>query len=168
MDELITAMYTTYNDRLHNYLARLSNKAPSNPDVRDMAGDAWLKITAHIHKYNTDKPPWPWIRTIATNTYFNQLRKRSRRPQGHSSEYKEGQHKKNSNPARRLELLEGITFIRDYLNEDNWKIWQKYVMGYTPTEIAKQQDLSRKAVYERLRRTRTTITNLLEVFEDEF
>jgi len=87
-EELVTAhlegrpgafqhLYDRYRDRLVHFIIRKTG----DPDrAQDLVQEAFIRVTRHLHRFDTTKKFSTWIYTIASNLSKNELRNRSRSP----------------------------------------------------------------------------------------
>lgn len=70
-------LYERYRDRLIHFIARKTG----DPDrAQDLVQEAFIRVTRHLHRFDTDKKFSTWVYTIASNLSKNELRNRSRSP----------------------------------------------------------------------------------------
>lgn len=87
-EELVTAhlegrpgafqrLYDRYRDRLVHFITRKTG----DPDrAQDLVQEAFIRVTRHLHRFDTSKKFSTWVYTIAGNLSKNELRNRSRSP----------------------------------------------------------------------------------------
>jgi RNA polymerase sigma-70 factor (ECF subfamily) len=87
-EELVTAhlqgrpgafqrLYDRYRDRLVHFIIR---KTGDGDRAQDLVQEAFIRVTRHLHRFDTTKKFSTWIYTIASNLSKNELRNRSRSP----------------------------------------------------------------------------------------
>lgn len=70
-------LYHRYRDRLLNFIGRRTG----DPDrAQDLLQEAFIRVTRHLHRFDTSKKFSTWIYTIASNLAKNELRNRARSP----------------------------------------------------------------------------------------
>ncbi len=70
-------LYNRYRDRLVHFIIRKTG----DPDrAQDLVQEAFIRVTRHLHRFDTSKKFSTWIYTIASNLSKNELRNRSRSP----------------------------------------------------------------------------------------
>ena len=70
-------LFYRYRDRLVHFIARKTG----DPDrAQDLAQEAFIRVTRHLHRFDTSKKFSTWVYTIASNLSKNELRNRSRSP----------------------------------------------------------------------------------------
>ena len=70
-------LYDRYRDRLIHFITRKTG----DPDrAQDLVQEAFIRVTRHLHRFDTSKKFSTWIYTIAGNLSKNELRNRSRSP----------------------------------------------------------------------------------------
>ncbi|MFP3948798.1 MAG: sigma-70 family RNA polymerase sigma factor [Longimicrobiales bacterium] len=87
-EELVTAhlsgrpgafheLFGRYRDRLIHFVIRKTG----DPDrAQDLVQEAFIRVTRHLHRFDTSKKFSTWVYTIASNLSKNELRNRSRSP----------------------------------------------------------------------------------------
>jgi RNA polymerase sigma-70 factor (ECF subfamily) len=87
-EELVTAhlegrpgafqsLYDRYRDRLIHFIIR---KTGDSDRAQDLVQEAFIRVTRHLHRFDTTKKFSTWVYTIASNLSKNELRNRSRSP----------------------------------------------------------------------------------------
>ena len=87
-EELVTAhlngrpgafqdLYDRYRDRLVYFITR---KTGDSDRAQDLVQEAFIRVTRHLHRFDTTKKFSTWVYTIASNLSKNELRNRSRSP----------------------------------------------------------------------------------------
>ena len=87
-EELVTAhldgrtgafqhLYNRYRDRLVHFIIRKTGDADR---AQDLVQEAFIRVTRHLHRFDTTKKFSTWVYTIASNLSKNELRNRSRSP----------------------------------------------------------------------------------------
>jgi len=70
-------LYDRYRDRLVHFIIRKTG----DPDrAQDLVQEAFIRVTRHLHRFDTSKKFSTWVYTIASNLSKNELRNRSRSP----------------------------------------------------------------------------------------
>ena len=70
-------LYDRYRDRLIHFITRKTG----DPDrAQDLVQEAFIRVTRHLHRFDTTKKFSTWVYTIASNLSKNELRNRSRSP----------------------------------------------------------------------------------------
>ena len=70
-------LYDRYRDRLIHFITRKTG----DPDrAQDLVQEAFIRVTRHLHRFDTSKKFSTWVYTIASNLSKNELRNRSRSP----------------------------------------------------------------------------------------
>lgn len=70
-------LYYRYRDRLVHFIQRKTG----DPDrAQDLVQEAFVRVTRHLHRFDTTKKFSTWVYTIASNLSKNELRNRSRSP----------------------------------------------------------------------------------------
>jgi len=70
-------LFRRYRDRLVHFITRKTG----DPDrAQDLVQEAFIRVTRHLHRFDTTKKFSTWVYTIASNLAKNELRNRSRSP----------------------------------------------------------------------------------------
>lgn len=70
-------LFARYKDRLVHFITR---KTGDSDRAQDLVQEAWIRVTRHLHRFDTTKKFSTWVYTIAGNLAKNELRNRSRSP----------------------------------------------------------------------------------------
>ena len=70
-------LYDRYRDRLIHFITRKTGDADR---AQDLVQEAFIRVTRHLHRFDTSKKFSTWVYTIASNLAKNELRNRSRNP----------------------------------------------------------------------------------------
>ena len=70
-------LYERYHDRLVHFVTR---KTGDGDRAQDLVQEAFIRVTRHLHRFDTTKKFSTWVYTIASNLSKNELRNRSRSP----------------------------------------------------------------------------------------
>ncbi len=87
-EELVTAhlrgrtgafqeLFNRYRGRLVYFITR---KTGDSDRAQDLVQEAFIRVTSHLHRFDTSKKFSTWVYTIASNLSKNELRSRSRSP----------------------------------------------------------------------------------------
>ncbi|NNK63080.1 MAG: sigma-70 family RNA polymerase sigma factor [Gemmatimonadetes bacterium] len=76
-DHAFQALYDRYRDRLVHFITR---KTGDGDRAQDLVQEAFIRVTRHLHRFDTTKKFSTWVYTIASNLSKNELRNRSRSP----------------------------------------------------------------------------------------
>lgn len=71
------ALFDRYRDRLVHFVTR---KTGDGDRAQDLVQEAFIRVTRHLHRFDTEKKFSTWVYTIASNLAKNELRNRSRSP----------------------------------------------------------------------------------------
>jgi len=71
------SLYARYRDRLVHFIIRKTGDADR---AQDLVQEAFIRVTRHLHRFDTSKKFSTWVYTIASNLSKNELRNRSRSP----------------------------------------------------------------------------------------
>ena len=67
------AVYLAFNDRLYNFLARLTNRRDI---AEDLLEETWLRLVVHAARLRADTRLGPWLFTVARNLHASYCRSR--------------------------------------------------------------------------------------------
>jgi RNA polymerase sigma-70 factor (ECF subfamily) len=70
-------LFNRYRDRLVHFITR---KTGDSDRAQDLVQEAFIRVTRHLHRFDTSKKFSTWVYTIASNLSKNELRNRSRSP----------------------------------------------------------------------------------------
>jgi RNA polymerase sigma-70 factor (ECF subfamily) len=70
-------LFDRYRDRLVHFITR---KTGDSDRAQDLVQEAFIRVTRHLHRFDTTKKFSTWVYTIASNLSKNELRNRSRSP----------------------------------------------------------------------------------------
>jgi RNA polymerase sigma-70 factor, ECF subfamily len=70
-------LFERYRDRLVHFITR---KTGDSDRAQDLVQEAFIRVTRHLHRFDTSKKFSTWVYTIASNLSKNELRNRSRSP----------------------------------------------------------------------------------------
>jgi RNA polymerase sigma-70 factor, ECF subfamily len=70
-------LFSRYRDRLVYFITR---KTGDSDRAQDLVQEAFIRVTRHLHRFDTSKKFSTWVYTIASNLAKNELRNRSRSP----------------------------------------------------------------------------------------
>jgi RNA polymerase sigma-70 factor, ECF subfamily len=128
--------------------------------AEDIAQEAFLSAVRALHTFDRRRPFGPWLHRIVVNRAIDWARARSlRRETGEDA--LEGAPAGPEPPARRLS--EGIAAALAGLSpEHRAVVVLRYLLEYTPGEIASLLDLPRGTVNSRLRRALDALEGRLE------
>ncbi len=76
-DGAFHALFFRYRDRLVHFITRKTGDADR---AQDLVQEAFIRVTRHLHRFDTTKKFSTWVYTIASNLSKNELRNRSRSP----------------------------------------------------------------------------------------
>lgn len=70
-------LFDRYRDRLVHFISR---KTGDGDRAQDLVQEAFIRVTRHLHRFDTSKKFSTWVYTIASNLSKNELRNRARSP----------------------------------------------------------------------------------------
>ena len=112
--------------------------------AEDIAQEAFLAAIRNLDRFDRSRPFGPWLHRIVVNRAIDWARARSLRPEGEAVDAAAPEH-----PERDDELLRELGRLSP---EHRAVIVLRYLLDYTPGEIADLLDLPRGTVNSRLRR----------------
>ena len=127
--------------------------------AEDIAQEAFLAAVRNLDRFDRRRPFGPWLHRIVVNRAIDWARMRALRPEAG------GDALAGVAAAERADAGEGLlAAIRSLPPDHRAVIVLRYLLGYTPGEIARLLDLPRGTVNSRLRRA---LDALGEKLEDE-
>lgn len=160
-----------YHSQIYSHVLRMTR---NHPDAEDVVQETYAKAYKSFHQYQQGTNLKAWLYRIATNTYINLYRKKSRQPKTSDYEsiedwqqYKEQSHTAKGLKSAETEALEKITdpAIREALKSlpDTFRtvVYLADVEGYSYKEIAQIMDCPIGTVMSRLNRGRTQLRESL-------
>jgi RNA polymerase sigma-70 factor (ECF subfamily) len=115
--------------------------------AEDIAQEAFLKAVASLDRFDRRRPLGPWLHRIAVNRAIDWARARALRPEAPGSE------ERTASPPAPTGLSEELVAALGSLTaEHRAVVVLRYLLEYTPGEIAAILDLPRGTVNSRLRR----------------
>jgi RNA polymerase sigma-70 factor (ECF subfamily) len=115
--------------------------------AEDIAQEAFLKAVAALDRFDRRRPLGPWLHRIAVNRAIDWVRARALRPETAGSEERPAA--KAAAAGMSDELLSALASLTA---EHRAVVVLRYLLEYTPGEIAAMLDLPRGTVNSRLRR----------------
>jgi RNA polymerase sigma-70 factor (ECF subfamily) len=127
--------------------------------AEDIAQEAFLAAVRNLDRFDRRRPFGPWLHRIVVNRAIDWARMRALRPEAR------GDALAGVAAPEQAEVAEGVLeAIRSLSPEHRAVIVLRYLLEYTPGEIARLLDLPRGTVNSRLRRA---LDALRERVEDE-
>jgi RNA polymerase sigma-70 factor, ECF subfamily len=115
--------------------------------AEDIAQEAFLKAVAALDRFDRRRPLGPWLHRIAVNRAIDWARARALRPEAAGSE------ERTPSPPTATGLSgEQLAALGSLTAEHRAVVVLRYLLEYTPGEIAGMLDLPRGTVNSRLRR----------------
>jgi len=122
--------------------------------AEDIAQEAFLAAIRHLDRFDRRRPFGPWLHRIVVNRAIDWARARALRAELELVE--------TAAPAPSLDVgSEVVDAIRRLSPEHRAVIVLRYLLGYTPGEVARLLDLPRGTVNSRLRRGLDQLQELL-------
>jgi len=168
-------LYRRYRDRLIHFVTR---KTGDPERAQDLVQEAFVRVTRHLHRFDTTKKFSTWVYTIAANLSKNELRNRARSPlvlfQGLKNP--DGEERPVEFPDRSMtpERLYRHRFLRSLvaetvaaLPEHHRLVFQlRELEGKSYEEIAEIAGVNLGTVKSRLHRARHAFAERIEPFID--
>jgi RNA polymerase sigma-70 factor (ECF subfamily) len=124
--------------------------------AEDIAQEAFLKAVAALDRFDRRRPLGPWLHRIAVNRAIDWARARALRPEAAGAEERAGAPAAASGISD--ELLAALATLTA---EHRAVVVLRYLLEYTPGEIAAMLDLPRGTVNSRLRRGLDALQHVL-------
>jgi RNA polymerase sigma-70 factor (ECF subfamily) len=139
---IVEAAWTEHGPALNAYLSSLTRDPTA---AEDIAQEAFLAAVRHLDRFDRRRPFAPWLHRIVVNRAIDWTRARKLR-----AEVELGDAASAPDPPE----PDGTTLgrIADLTPEHRAVVVLRYVLEYTPGEIAELLDLPRGTVNSRLRR----------------
>lgn len=138
-------------------------------DARDMVQEAFLKALRYIHRFDVERPFFPWFYRILRNLSFNQLAKKKRHgecPLNCESDGGIDPRSKDRNPFHDLVASERVEVLwealRDLSDEHREIILLRHFRDRSYQEIADLLDIPRGTVMSRLFYARTALKQAID------
>jgi RNA polymerase sigma-70 factor (ECF subfamily) len=161
--------YEEYYERLRRYLLVVT--AGNEEASREALQSALVRVVRHIRKFRSDGEFWGWLTVLARTALFDQTRKRKRywsfleRFTRHAGINHEGDIQ-NDPDEKLLALLDQN--LATLPTDEKRLVESKYINGASVRELAKELDMSEKAVESRLVRIRRKLKSaMLEHLKNE-
>lgn len=158
-----------YQKQVFSLTYRLTNNAE---DAQDLAQEAFLKIFQVLHKYDGQRPFFPWMYKVATNVCYTLLRKKPQQdvPLEKVIEFAPLVPDSESQPEDYTEVREVQRLVQQAIAElpDNYRVplVLRYLEEMTYQQIADTMDLPVSTIETRLFRGKALLqkrlTNILE------
>lgn len=151
--EALARLYSAHWRRAHRAAYLVVHDAAA---AEDIAQDGFLAALDALDRFDRRRPFGPWLHRIVINRAIDWARRESLRRRA-ASEHSEVEHE----PERELggEMMAALAQL-DY--EQRAVVVLRYLLEYTPGEIAKMLDLPRGTVNSRLRRALDRLGELVE------
>jgi RNA polymerase sigma-70 factor, ECF subfamily len=117
--------------------------------AEDIAQEAFLAAVRHLDRFDRRRPFGPWLGAIVANRAIDWARARSARPENPGRPAEETAETRPGPGAYSEELLAALAGLSP---EHRAVVVMRYVLEYTPGEIARALELPRGTVNSRLRR----------------
>ena len=125
--------------------------------AEDIAQEAFLAAVRNLDRFDRRRPFGPWLHRIVVNRAIDWARMRALRPESG------GDALAGVAAAEHADAREGLlAAIRSLPPDHRAVIVLRYLLGYTPGEIARLLDLPRGTVNSRLRRALDALGGKLE------
>jgi RNA polymerase sigma-70 factor, ECF subfamily len=117
--------------------------------AEDVAQEAFVAAVRRLDRFDRRRPFAPWLGAIVANRAIDLIRARSARPETAAPEIERGAQSASAPRPYSDEVLEALSALSP---EQRTVVVMRYVLEYTPGEIARALQLPRGTVNSRLRR----------------
>jgi len=136
--------------------------------AEDIAQEAFIAAARSLDRFDWRRPFAPWLHRIVVNRAIDWARARALRREVGGAALAGAEPLQDRPPVETANPLAGLGgALAELSPEHRAVIVLRYLLEYTPGEIAKQLDLPRGTVNSRLRRGLDQMRTLLEQEEDE-
>jgi RNA polymerase sigma-70 factor, ECF subfamily len=158
-DEAIASLYRAHWPRSHRAAYLVVHDAAASEDI---AQEAFLAAVRGLDRFDRRRPFGPWLHRIVINRAIDWTRRRSLRGEVQTDEANPGRGGGVADTPQR-DLGEDVAeVLRALPGEQRALIVLRYLLEYTPGEIAEMLELPRGTVNSRLRRGLDRLGELLE------
>ncbi|HEX9888556.1 MAG TPA: sigma-70 family RNA polymerase sigma factor, partial [Nitriliruptorales bacterium] len=162
-DEAFALFYRRYHRRLVGYCLR---RTQCEALAEDLAHDTLLKAMENLEEFDTDRPAWPWLKSIAHNAMIDHIRKHKREDLKASPIAEDDAVEDDMTEllAERPILAEALSELPD---RQQVAVKLRYVESWRSSEAGDFLDLSRPAFEQLLWRARKNLRENYERLVDE-
>lgn len=157
--EAFAEVVLRYQDRLYNYLYRMTG---SREDAQDLTQEAFVRAYRALPRFNLEAPFRPWLYKIATNLAINHLK--GRKPSIVLEEYVPSPPNEYS-PERQVEAAETQRLVSQAIAQlpEHYRsvVLLRHVEELSYEEIARTLDLPLGTAKVRLHRARAALQEKL-------
>jgi RNA polymerase sigma-70 factor, ECF subfamily len=158
-EEALEALYRTHWPRAHRAAFLIVHDAAASEDI---AQEAFLAAVRALDRFDRRRPFGPWLHRIVVNRAIDWARRRKLRGETELTERSSGAQKTAPDPGVARSLGDDVAAALASLPpEQRGLIVLRYLLEYTPGEIAAMLDLPRGTVNSRLRRGLDRLGELL-------
>jgi RNA polymerase sigma-70 factor (ECF subfamily) len=159
-EEALESLYRTHWPRAHRAAFLIVHDAAASEDI---AQEAFLAAVRALDRFDRRRPFGPWLHRIVVNRAIDWARRRKLRAEAELTERRAGAPTAAPDPGSARTLGEDVAAALSSLPpEQRGLIVLRYLLEYTPGEIAAMLDLPRGTVNSRLRRGLDRLGALLE------
>jgi RNA polymerase sigma-70 factor, ECF subfamily len=155
LQEALAALYSAHWSRAHRAAYLVVHDAAA---AEDIAQDAFLAAVDALDRFDRRRPFAPWLHRIVINRAIDWARREALRRKVDDP----ASQPNPEMPAEAVgeELMEALALLPP---EQRAVVVLRYLLDYTPGEIARMLDLPRGTVNSRLRRSLDRLRTLVEV-----
>lgn len=148
------ALYQRFHPRLVRYLRMRTGQAGA---AEDLAHEAFIRALTHLEGFDTARPLWPWLKTIALHAAVDWGRQQSRQQQLADRLGAEPQ-MPEADAALHLEDVELLDAALSRVpDRQRAALTRCYLQGYKPVEAASEFGVNRNAFEQLLHRARRNL-----------
>jgi len=161
--EVNNNFYVKYNPQIRTIVARILNHSNQSKNIDDCVNSVYLALMERLQQFNETRGTMgAFVAAVARSVALNYCRDNKRNPDeligDEKLDFISGTIKVEDDVEFKM-LVDGIL---DKLNEqENALFVLKYILYYSPEEIAKSLKIKRNAVDVRISRLKNKVKNLL-------
>jgi len=163
ISEVNNNFYAKYNQQIRVIVARILNNSNQSHDIDDCVNTVYLALMERLRQYSESRGSMgAFVAAVARSVALNYCRDNKRKPDeligDDKLDFISGTIKVEDDVEFKM-LIEGIL---DKLNEqENALFVFKYILYYSPEEIAQSLKIKRNALDVRINRLKNKVKNLL-------
>ena len=163
LSEVNNNFYVKYNPQIRAIVARILNKSNQARDIDDCVNMVYLALMERLQQFNETKGTMgAFIAAVARSVALNYCRDNKRKPDELIGDEKLDFINGTVKMEDDVEFKMLVDNILDKLNEhENALFVLKYILYYSPEEIAKSLKIKRNAVDVRVNRLKNKVKKLL-------
>ena len=161
--EVNHSFYEKYNNQIRIIVSRILNNAEQTNDIDDCVNDVYLELMAKLQQYNETRGSMAaFVAIIARSTALDYCRGNKNKPGELIGDEKFDYIIAPMEVENKLEYQMLVDSILEKLNEQEGILFtMKYILFYSPDEIAKSFKIKRNAVDARVNRLKSKVKNFL-------